>query len=98
MEKHTPGPWHIRTINAFVGVGSKDRPIATIDNKYPYNNANLVDETKANAKLIAAAPDLLEALKTAVDLLNQHDQLETQYEQESINQITDAIDKAEGTS
>lgn len=59
---HTPGPWtlHPTAIHAAVrSVGTPDagpRRICTVGSM----NGNPVD--KANARLIAAAPDLLEAL------------------------------------
>lgn len=67
--KHTPGPWVVRTI---------DQSLATVetqDGRYIIGNAGQLRaddwrtdhiERKANARLIAAAPELLDAL---VDLL-----------------------------
>jgi hypothetical protein len=69
--KHTPGPWWvIKKENGTLGIGAKEpdgeecRPAQI--------NGTAVDEpwasvTWANARLIAAAPELLSALK---DLLN----------------------------
>jgi hypothetical protein len=59
--QHTPGPWFAGT--GWVGAGQiKDgRVIARVDN-YPYGNS------EANARLIAAAPDLLAAM---LDLIQQ---------------------------
>jgi hypothetical protein len=57
-QKHTPGPWH---------VGLKPGPI--VYSEHGEQVANLFEplidekENKANARLIAAAPDLLAALK-----------------------------------
>ena len=51
MSKHTPGPWKL------VDRDSVLIPIA------PYEWAEAYGGTEANARLIAAAPDLLEALK-----------------------------------
>jgi hypothetical protein len=53
-EKHTPGPWHVheewdRIVNSADGNG--DRPICKCEGP----------DGPANAHLIAAAPDLLEA-------------------------------------
>ena len=53
--KHTPGPWHV----AGVSVTSADGLHVCDVNGY-----GATDETKrANAALIAAAPDMLEALR-----------------------------------
>lgn len=70
--KHTPGPWVVRTI---------DQSLATVetqDGRYIIGNAGQLRaddwrtdhiERKANARLIAAAPELLEAL---VDVMFRH--------------------------
>ena len=61
-DKHTPGPRHVEpeewTEGLGLAIGSADGPVAIID---PENHAS--EEDKANARLIAAAPALLEALK-----------------------------------
>ena len=81
--KHTPGPWELTTANADTykslnyGVkgpeinGSLDFTICDMcDDGYD-------DETqKANAHLIAAAPDLLEALENIVALSEGSDRLD----------------------
>lgn len=82
--KHTPGPWGIldvdlyKTMRAEVGYhteGEQWVPIASITGCGPY-------ERDANARLIAAAPEMLEALKLAClvmakgDGLSYHDRRE----------------------
>ena len=59
MSKHTPGPWKAThcTVSA---PETEDRLGFTFN----VRNGNR-DDTKANARLIAAAPDMLEALKDA---------------------------------
>lgn len=59
--KHTPGPWKIdygynRSIN-FIGPCVPDQ----------YAGSSWLRVTEANARLIAAAPELLEALKLLVE-------------------------------
>lgn len=63
-QKHTPGPWsyhrslHNRSINgAYINASDGSR-IATVSR----NADRHIDEKEANARLIAAAPDLLAAL------------------------------------
>jgi hypothetical protein len=70
MTNHTPGPWYIeqfahpygktedRTITGYTRTGNPLR----IGRAYNVMGPN---ETDANARLIAAAPDMLEALKIA---------------------------------
>lgn len=61
---HTPGPWHL-------GMRQAERIIYNaagwaVANATVYHGEQDADETKANALLIAAAPDLLHMLKEAV--------------------------------
>jgi hypothetical protein len=57
MSKHTPGPWHVKRDN---GIYAKDRYIGLSLEGHLYGS-DLPCET--NARLMAAAPELLEALK-----------------------------------
>ena len=78
MSKHTPGPWHVN----HAGSAKKGEPFK-IDEFYVYA-PNTQDDTaicadvidpvtqepnEANARLIAAAPELLEALVMAREAL-----------------------------
>lgn len=62
MSKHTPGPWHIT-------VGAAYRQIEAVDGTLICFAASNNWANKANARLIAAAPDLLQALKAALTVL-----------------------------
>lgn len=65
MSKHTPGPWVISNNSAFLiraGDADTGRHIAQVG-PANYHPSFAVDEP--NARLIAAAPDLLEALEKA---------------------------------
>ena len=53
MTRHTPGPWHADHDGLFM----RGDPIATIAELSPQKAD--IDEARANAHLIAAAPDLL---------------------------------------
>ncbi|WCX74845.1 hypothetical protein KK211_17905 [Pseudomonas aeruginosa] len=68
MSKHTPGPWTVDFIDGVDGVFAEcDKRICQVDEVDIVGwNARFRDESEANAKLIAAAPDLLEALQQAV--------------------------------
>lgn len=64
MTKHTPGPWHCRPYgDSFVATcGNADKRVAYC---YAVFEDRSKDEAEANARLIAAAPELLEALEKA---------------------------------
>ena len=62
--KHTPGPWRISTANPFA-VNTSEAGIATAHGIDAANYSEFfpsTEQAKANARLIAAAPELLEAL------------------------------------
>lgn len=61
MSAHTPGPWKASPFSSVVGCAITAQPD-------PKQNSQLVASTysEANAALIAAAPDLLEALKASL--------------------------------
>lgn len=73
MSGHTPGPWEIRGgkfVPTQMAVGSKMYVIQTADEHNDnvgfacswLDDPDTLKEARANANLIAAAPDLLEAL------------------------------------
>ena len=63
MSKHTPGPWEYR-------VDYMECPYVASKTKHMIADVNLAfvsgKEAKANARLIACAPDMLEALQVAL--------------------------------
>lgn len=68
LAKHTPGPWH-QNGSVVWSSGTKDRGnIATCDLRVG-THIN-IDQNVANARLIAAAPDLLAACKRVRDDLD----------------------------
>ncbi len=112
MSKHTPGPWFTdfdwqapaieagtKSPYKYVALVTKDEttPVAEVA------SAPLSEVQKANARLIAAAPDLLEMLKEAynhLDYCGFGDSWEREYAQKAKldKRISAAIAKAEGTS
>lgn len=89
--KHTPGPWEVVDYNIEVTKGTT----------YTVNNRGGVGahELRANARLIAAAPDMLEALKNIIHELWLDDM--SNFEQGQIKALEDgikAINKATGSA
>ena len=89
--KHTPGPW--RAFKSTDGY-SVDDYIGGIQ-PAPKVEGNGEDEARANAALIGAAPDLLEAAKQALHVIQQHeDALPPDDAKETANALQAAIGKA----
>jgi hypothetical protein len=65
QDKHTPGPWFVTPD----GYRVTDKNVALDDSGARHGetpNIVIFAETKANARLIAAAPDLLDALRATL--------------------------------
>lgn len=100
-DNHTPGPWKIT--DSGTGVFSSNKPlgqngiIAICDAV-----ARTREENEANARLIAAAPDLLKELEAAVTWIEQIESYEifdpsAPSKHELLPQLRAAIAKARGT-
>lgn len=63
MNKHTPGPWVKNGINWYGSNGEK----VVISNGPAYGSKIHFPSAEANTRLIAAAPELLEALETLAE-------------------------------
>jgi hypothetical protein len=82
--QHTPGPWVFETVRTSCGVCHKIGPWphawrhgntmhACIYDDYP-SPPEGTDTMRANARLIAAAPDMLEALRGLLEAYSKPDQ------------------------
>jgi len=89
--KHTPGPWTVEISEGELVVGQPgpDGSIVYVERYYPED-----PEHRANARLIAAAPELLEALKKAEIILRLAPILGK--EEACLTEVQAAIAKAEG--
>lgn len=93
MSEHTPAPWKYYP-------PTSENPskvnVSACDGQVDIYNAPLTTETKANARLIAAAPELLDALKSLNDAewMVTHDWGGDRAF--IINKVEQAIAKAEG--
>jgi hypothetical protein len=65
VSKHTPGPWYVDDLGANIRCNPDDDDFGTI--VATMESSRSPDETKANARLIASAPDLLAALDLLVE-------------------------------
>lgn len=66
MSKHTPGPWKVRTLDDSLGTIDTSDDTTSIAQAFDLSFQDRIagsPERKANARLIAAAPDLLAALE-----------------------------------
>ena len=72
MNKHTPGPWHVQGDHGklWIETSGNDDTIAEVHRRAAKGSVYSCKEASANAKLIAAAPDLLEALEDSLTALN----------------------------
>lgn len=94
---HTPGPWAVSDTSII----TDDCCIAVIEDDGGYEAPP--DQREANARLIAAAPDLLSALRDNLEAIEIHFNCEaekfpsdSQHVVNGLAQIRAAIAKAEG--
>ena len=96
--KHTPGPWRAVELPHYYGriqeiVAENLRTVAQCE----LRPAGKREETAANARLIAAAPELLFALEQATKILCHLDEaIPAIAIEEAINDAREAIAKATG--
>jgi len=60
MSKHTPGPW---SVQYETDIAAREDGVGPVDVAHVYMRT-APGRTEANARLLAAAPELLEALKS----------------------------------
>jgi hypothetical protein len=86
--QHTPAPWQV---SPYGNITSKSLTVAKVE-QMP---GNYESEKQANARLISAAPDMLEALQSCLDYLLLDSMMEEDAAPE-IEKIRKAISKAKG--
>lgn len=73
--KHTPGPWMAPDIMQYeesrINIFAEDTCVGCAYHLTD-DPQNADDECKANARLIAAAPDMYDVLKTILDVWDEH--------------------------
>ena len=113
MTKHTPGPWKQVEYDDWLYIGGDDIDYIQYDPvDEPYNycveNAvcvidhvdNLTEQRLANARLIAATPELLAALETVMPWASKAvaDHYNEKQGKRALDMALAAIEKAEGES
>jgi len=93
---HTPGPWEIETAKRFIGDSKETYDSLCVTFSSPLRaklicelGADTLPDNPHNACLIAAAPDLLDALQAIVDAFGDQNSL-------LIDQCKAALRKAKG--
>lgn len=89
--RHTPGPWRLNAGNE-IEVMSDNRPIAR--SLCGGTTGVRLPEAEANALLIAAAPELLQALTWAVDHFDGNTICNAEQEKNCIEICRVAVEKA----
>ena len=100
MSKHTPGPWVVGPVDdcTVTAVDSRGNRTIVAEIDGDYNEPDLWPIMEANARLISAAPDLLEALKWAAGRLTYTRRIKGQNDEfcDGVDMMNAAIAKAEG--
>lgn len=99
--QHTPGPWKVESVPAVMSTLQKDFLITYTDDGLRSHVARLFDNslctehgtTEANARLIAAAPELLAALESMLTHIGMD---EDEWNKPTFDQARAAIAKARG--
>lgn len=103
MNKHTPGPWHIYNDSQVEHVGIEAENVSIVIFGADDDDAGIrgrnTEEAIANAHLIAAAPELLEALENIKHSVAQAIKTRNDWHREFLlirNLADSAIAKAKG--
>lgn len=78
QSKHTPAPWYLKPDPH---ADNKWDMVVVSDHRYIQCEGRTAEEAQANARLIASAPELLEALE---QILKCHDSQSEQWAEEAI--------------
>ena len=96
MSAHTPGPWEVegdQIVTTDAGIPICSTPLA---DEIAWGGPDLINEVEANARLIAAAPDLLATVKLLIERACPHPDEMTPEEYAALESARAAIAKAEG--
>ena len=95
---HTPGPWKVCNFDKSVSctIDSVNGVVVAEPSGPEGSWGSVKEEHEANAHLIAAAPELLEACKTALGSMQRYGIKQGSREEKEVFVIEQAIAKAEG--
>ena len=96
--KFTEGPWtawEVPGLNVICIGEEGHMPHADVHDRGT-NVTQISEETKANAALIASAPEMYEALRMLLDRLDEHGSIDCVREEGPIEDARNAIAKVEG--
>lgn len=103
MTKHTKGPWQVLySSNKYPSIhsGPTQTPVAVLYEYVSETDRDLLNNAEANAHLIAAAPELLKALKSILEVTESGALLATLKNRACsellVSDLKKAIAKAEG--
>jgi hypothetical protein len=99
--KHTPAPWKVfKTIDGLkiMGIGQAETAEGITDYQFNLWGGVEDDYYEANAHLIAAAPELLEALVRARDFVDRHSEEWYKSGQDLLKTLDLTIAKAKGVT
>lgn len=86
---HTKGNWK------WVGLKLKNDNNKIVHTEPFFSTTDSINEAKANRALIAAAPELLEALKEMLEQFPQRGVILDKREQKAVDKANEAINKAQ---
>jgi hypothetical protein len=93
--QHTPGPWHVDTCDDDLVYSANGLHIATVGNENQPDQSG--EEITANARLIAAAPEMLETLEYFFNIMHDYESSRRKgYVKLALDQARAAIAKAKG--
>jgi hypothetical protein len=99
MNQHTPGPWKAYPDGTQTFVASIPSGRVVAADLHDENSDTPIEEIEANARLIAAAPGLLDAAETAAEIIRdsygQHD-VDVPADCQAVNILERAIKQAKG--
>lgn len=96
-DRHTPGPWKLRYLTAAGAEGFSvlrsltSELVCTLPSRHGYANA---DQGEHDARLIAAAPDLLAACERALLFAENHAIMARGSDEDTADTLRAAIQKA----